>query len=417
MPLNRAISRCDRLWTNVRLATFDPTVAEPYGQLENHVLCTRGADIEAILPQDSADFSNVPGEVIDCQGALMTPGLIDCHTHLVYGGDRTAEFEQRLRGASYLEIARSGRGILSTVRATRALDEEELIRLARPRLLALAREGATTVEIKSGYGLTAKDELKMLRCARGLARELPVQIRTTLLAAHAVPPEYLGSPEDYVDLICRELIPRVAAEELADAVDVFCETIAFSPSQAERMFRAARDHGLGVKVHAEQLSNCGSAALAARFGAWSADHLEHLDEAGAQAMRAAGTVAVLLPGPFYFLQGTRKPPVDTLRRFGVPIALATDLNPGSCPLASLRLMMNLGCTLFGLTPEEALAGVTRNAALALGLGERLGTLAVGKQADLLLWEATNPAQLVCEVGWGAPLRRVVRGEDSYVYSG
>jgi imidazolonepropionase len=412
--MTSTITSCERLWINVRLATFDPGVARPYGLLENHVLGTRGGRIEAILSKERADLAGFQGEVIDGKGALLTPGLIDCHTHLVYGGDRTAEFEQRLQGASYEEIARGGGGILSTVGATRALGEEELVRLARPRLEALAREGATTVEIKSGYGLTAEDELKMLRVARRLARELPVRIRTTLLAAHAVPPEYRDNPEGYVDLVCRELIPRAAAEGLADAVDVFCETIAFSPGQAARMFKAARENGLGVRAHAEQLSNSAGAALAARCGAWSADHLEYLDEAGARALGAAGTAAVLLPGPFYFLRGTRKPPVEILRRFGVPMALASDLNPGSCPLASLRLMMNLGCTLFGLTPEEALAGVTRNAALAVGLGGRLGTLAVGKEADLLLWELTNPASLVCEVGWGAPLRRVLRGEDANV---
>ncbi|HBA88887.1 MAG TPA: imidazolonepropionase [Geobacter sp.] len=405
---------CERLWINVSLATFDPAVEKPYGLLEDHVLGTRGGRIAAILPRSRADLSGFAGEVIDGQGGLLTPGLIDCHTHLVYGGDRTAEFEKRLQGAGYEEISRAGGGILSTVRATRALDEEELVRQARPRLEALAREGVTTVEIKSGYGLTAEDELKMLRAARKLAGELPVRVRTTLLAAHVVPPEYRARPDDYVDLICGELIPRVAAEGLADAVDVFCESIAFTVNQAERLLRAARESGLGVKVHAEQLSNSGAALLAARCGAWSADHLEFLDEAGAQALRSAGTAAVLLPGPFYFLRGTRKPPVDLLRRLGVPMALATDLNPGTSPLASLRLMMNMGCTLFGLTPEEALAGVTRNAALALGVGDRLGTLAPGRQADLLLWDVAQPAQLVCEVGWGAPRQRVVAGEDTHV---
>jgi len=408
------VSSCERLWINVRLATFDAGLAQPYGVLEGHLLGTRGTQIAAISPQESTDLSGFPGELIDGKGALLTPGLIDCHTHLVYGGDRTAEFEKRLQGAGYQEISRAGGGILSTVRATRALSEAELVRLARPRLAALVREGVTTVEIKSGYGLTVEDELKMLRAARNLERELPVQVRTTLLAAHAVPPEYRCAPEDYVELICRELIPRVAREGLADAVDVFCEDIAFSQSQAERMFRSARECGLGVKAHAEQLSCGRGAALAAGFGAWSADHLEYLDEEGARALLEAGAAAVLLPGAFYFLQGSRKPPVPMLRRLGVPMALASDLNPGSSPLASLRLAMNLGCTLFGLTPEEALAGVTRNAALALGVGARLGTLAVGKQADLLLWDLANPAQLVCEVGWGEPLQRVLRGEDFHV---
>jgi len=412
--MTRTLSSCDRLWINVRLASFDPAVGEPYGLLENQVLGTRGDRIAAILPMEQADLASFPGLVTDAKGALMTPGLIDCHTHLVYGGERTADFERRLSGESYQEISRAGGGILSTVKATRALSEEELIRQARPRLQALVREGVTTLEIKSGYGLNLQDELKMLRAAKALAREFPVRVRNTLLAAHAVPPEYRESPDAYLDLICHELIPRVAQEGLADALDVFCETIAFSLSQAERLFQSAREHGLGIKVHAEQLSTSGSAELAARYGAWSADHLEYLDQAGAQALRRAGTAAVLLPGPYYFLKGKRKPPVQLLRRLGVPMALATDLNPGSFPLASLRLALNLGCTLFGLTPEEALAGATRNAALALGLEDQLGTLAVGKRADLLLWDLKNPARLVCEVGWGTPLQRVVGGEDVHV---
>jgi imidazolonepropionase len=266
------------------------------------------------------------------------------------------------------------------------------------------------VEIKSGYGLTVKDELKMLRVARRLGRELPVRVSATLLAAHAVPPEYDGRGDAYVELICAELIPRVAAEGLADAVDVFCETIAFTLKQAERLLACAREHGLGIKLHAEQLSTSGSAALAASYRAWSADHLEYLDEDGLQAMRASGTVATLLPGALYFLRESRTPPVEKLRRYGVPMALATDLNPGTSPFASIRLMMNMGCLLLGLTPEEALAAVTRNAAQALGCGDRLGTLTAGKEADLLLWNLKEPAQLVCEVGMGAPARRVVRGE-------
>lgn len=412
--MSHILSHCERLWSNVRLATFDPAVSCPYGLLENHVLGIRGGTISAILPRERADLSKFRGEVIDGQGGLLTPGLIDCHTHLVYGGQRAGEFEQRLQGLSYQEIARTGGGIMNTVQATRALDEEQLAAQARPRLLALAREGVTTVEIKSGYGLTAADELKMLRAARKLAELLPVRVRTTLLAAHAVPPEYRNKADEYVEMICGELIPRVAAEGLADAVDVFCESIAFTPRHAERLFHAARQSGLGIKIHAEQLSNSGGAALAAGFGAWSADHLEYLDEAGAQALKAGATTAVLLPGAFYFLQETRKPPVELLRRHGVPMALATDLNPGSSPLASLRLMMNMSCTFFGLTPEEALTGVTRNAAMALGLGDRLGTLTVGKEADLLLWDVEHPAQLVCEVGWGVPRQRVLRGEDIHV---
>ena len=288
------------------------------------------------------------------------------------------------------------------------------MRLARPRLESLLREGCTTIEIKSGYGLTAEDELKMLRAAKRLGQELPVRIRTTLLAAHAVPPEYKDNPDDYVDMICNELIPQVAEEGLADAVDIFCESIAFTLPQAKRLFQAARRFGLGIKVHAEQLTAGGAAALAARYGAWSADHLEYLDEAGATEMQAAGTIALLLPGAFYFLLETRKPPIELLRGLGVPMALATDLNPGSSPLASLRLMMNMGCTLFGLTPEEALAAVSRNSALALGLGNCLGTLAVGKEADMLLWDLDHPSQLAGEVGWGGPIQRIFKGELCHV---
>lgn len=407
-------TECERLWRNVRIATLDPAVAKPYGMLENKILGIRAGLVSLILPEGELDLSGFEGEVIDGNGCLLTPGLIDSHTHLLYGGNRADEFEQRLLGASYADIARAGGGIMSTVRATRALSEEELVRLARPRLEALLREGCTTIEIKSGYGLTAEDELKMLRAAKRLGQELPVRIRTTLLAAHAVPPEYKDNPDDYVDMICNELIPQVAEEGLADAVDIFCESIAFTLPQAERLFQAARRSCLGIKVHAEQLTSGGAAALAARYGAWSADHLEYLDEAGATEMQAAGTIALLLPGAFYFLQETRKPPIELLRRLGVPMALATDLNAGSSPLASLRLMMNMGCTLFGLTPEEALAAVTRNAALALGLGNCLGTLAVGKEADMLLWDLDHPSQLAGEVGWGGPIQRIFKGELCHV---
>lgn len=403
-------SRCERVWINVRLATFDPAVAAPYGRLENRALGVRQGRIEVIRPMAQVDLSGFAGEVIDGRGGWLTPGLIDCHTHLVYGGHRALEFEQRLQGKSYRQIAEAGGGILSTVRATRQLSQEQLVAQARPRLEALIAEGVTTVEIKSGYGLTGTDELKMLRAAQALAREYPIRIRTTLLAAHSVPPEFRTRPDRYVELICEELLPQVSEAKLADAVDVFCETIAFNLEQSERIFAAARDAGLGIKVHAEQFSCSGAAALAAGFGAWSADHLEYLDEAGILALQAAGTVATLLPGAFYFLRESRKPPVELLRQHAVPMALATDLNPGTSPLASLRLMLNMGAVLFGLTPEEALAAVTRNAAKALGLGDSLGTLSVGKQADLLLWDIEHPAQLVGEVGSIRPQQRIVRGE-------
>jgi imidazolonepropionase len=412
-----AFAHCDRMLVNVRLATLDPAVAAPYGVLEQHALGIYRGRIEAILPQQQIDLAGFCGQLIDGRGGWLTPGLIDCHTHLVHGGHRAREFEQRLLGSSYEQIAKAGGGILATVRATRELSPQQLLKQARPRLEALLAEGVTTVEIKSGYGLNSADELKMLRVAKALAQEYPVRISTSLLAAHCVPPEFCDQPDRYVELICEELLPQVVAENLADAVDVFCEKIAFSLEQSERIFAAARKAGLGIKAHAEQLSASGAAQLAARYGAWSADHLEYLDEAGVLALKAAGTVATLLPGAFYFLRESRKPPVELLRRHGVPMALATDLNPGTSPLASIRLMMNMGCTLFGLSPEETLAGVTRNAARALGLGDSLGTLQVGKQADLLLWDIDHPAQLAGEVGSIRPQQRMVQGEITYVSPG
>jgi imidazolonepropionase len=408
--LKDKFSHCERVWINVRIATFDPAVETPYGLLDNQVLGVRQGRIEVILPMEQAELSNFGGDIIDGQGGLLTPGLIDSHTHLIYGGHRALEFEQRLLGKSYEEIAKAGGGILSTVRATRELTQEQLAAQARPRLKALIDEGVTCVEIKSGYGLTVADELKMLRAAKSLAMEFPIRISTTLLAAHCVPPEFRDHADRYVEMICQELLPQVVEENLADAVDVFCEKIAFNLEQTERIFNAAQKAGLGIKVHAEQLSLSGGAALAARFSAWSADHLECLDKAGVLALQSAGTVATLLPGAFYFLRESRRPPVELLRRHAVPMVLATDLNPGTSPLASIRLMMNMGSTLFGLTPEEALTAVTRNAAKALGLDDSLGTLSVGKQADLLLWAIDHPAQLVGEVGSIQPRQHVVQGE-------
>jgi imidazolonepropionase len=409
--MNGKPADCDHIWTNARLATLDPAITTEYGLLNEHALCTGGGLISAIIPMREVDLSQYDGTLTDCDGALITPGFIDCHTHLVYGGQRAGDLVKRLQGMSYQDIAASGGGILSTVRATRQLSAEELFRKSRPRLLALMKEGCTTVEIKSGYGLTVEDELKMLRVARRLGEELPVRIRATLLAAHAVPPEFRERGDDYVSVICDELIPMVAAERLADAVDVFCETIAFNLEQTERLFIAARAHGLGIKVHAEQLSASGASALAAGFGAWSVDHLEHLDERGVHALQHSQTVATLLPGAGYFLRESRKPPVELFRSHDVPIALATDLNPGTSPFASIRLMMNMGCILLGLSPEEAVAAVTRNAARAVGLGDRIGTISVGKEADLLLWDLDDPAQLAGEVGISAPCKRIVRGEE------
>jgi imidazolonepropionase len=396
-----------RWWINGRLATMTPT--GPYGLLEGHALGITGDTISAIVPMSEV----VHGEVVDVQGRWITPGLIDCHTHLVYGGNRANEWEMRLTGVPYTEIARRGGGILNSVRATRALSEDELIEAALPRLRALIREGVTTVEIKSGYGLTLADELKMLRVARRLGESEGVRVSGTLLAAHAVPPEYAGRADDYVDLIVHSIIPEVAHQKLADAVDVFCESIAFSVPQCERIWSAARQHGLAVKGHVEQLTNQYGAEALAKHAGWSADHLEYLDEAGIAAMAEAGTTAVLLPGAYYFLREPQRPPVEALRAAGVPLAVATDLNPGTSPFASIRMAMNLACVLFGLSPDEALAGATRNAARALGRADRLGTLEAGKQADFLIWDVQHPAEIVCSLGVNQLSRRIVRGEESH----
>jgi imidazolonepropionase len=346
---------------------------------------------------------------VDCEGRWITPGLIDCHTHLVHGGDRAQEFELRLAGASYEEVARAGGGIVSTMRATRAANEDDLVASALPRLDALIAEGATTVEIKSGYGLTTTDEMRMLAAARRLGRERPVRIATTFLGAHALPPEFAGRADAYIDLVCAEMIPAIAAEGLADAVDAFCEGIGFSAALTARVFAAASAHGLPVKLHAEQLSNLHGAALVAHHGGLSADHLEYLDAAGIAAMAASGTVATLLPGAFYFVRETRLPPVDALRAAGVPIALATDCNPGTSPLTSLLLVMNMGATLFRLTVEECLLGVTGHAARALGLADEVGTLEAGKSCDLAIWDIERPAELVYRMGFNPLHARIWRG--------
>ncbi len=388
----------DALWLNLSAATMLPGGA-PYGLVADAALGIEGDRIAWIGPR--RDLPGPPQalahRVQDGGGFVLTPGLIDCHTHLVYGGNRAREFEMRLEGASYEAIARAGGGILSTVRATRELDEDALVAASLPRLDALLRDGVTTVEIKSGYGLETATELRQLRAARRLGALRPVDVRTSFLGAHAVPPEFAGRPDEYVALLCAEMLPRVAAEGLADAVDGFCERIAFTPAQIARLFATARRLGLPVKLHAEQLSDQGGAALAAECGALSADHLEYLSEHGAAAMARAGTVAVLLPGAFYVLRERQAPPVDRLRRLGVPIALASDCNPGSSPVCSLLTILNMGCTLFRLTPEEALAGVTRNAARALGLADR-GVLAAGLRADAVLWRVAHPAELAYAIG-------------------
>jgi imidazolonepropionase len=348
-------------------------------------------------------------EELDAEGALLTPGFIDCHTHLVYAGDRAQEFEMRQRGVSYEEIARAGGGILSTVEHTREADPRHLFRQSARRLDAMIGHGVTTVEIKSGYGLSLPAELKSLRVSRQLGAELPIDVRTTLLCAHAVPPEFTGRADDYVSHIVEHIIPEAVRLNLADAVDAFCENIGFTPAQTRRIFEAARAFELPVKLHADQLSNQGGAALAAEFGALSADHLEHTDEAGVAALARAGTVAVMLPGAYYFLRDTHLPPIALLRRHGVPMAVATDCNPGTSPTTHLPLMLNMACVLFRMTTNEALLGVTRHAAMALGLEQTRGTIQVGKHADLCLWNVDHPAELAHAIG-ASPLRlRLRRG--------
>ena len=351
-------------------------------------------------------------EVVALGGAWVTPGLVDCHTHLIFGGTRADEHAMRRAGATYEEIAKAGGGIASTVRATQAASDDKLLASAAMRLDALMRGGLTTIEIKSGYALDVEGELRMLRCAAALAASEAVRIVPTLLALHALPPEYADRREDYVAMVAEQLIPRAARERLATSVDAFCEGIAFTPAEVERVFTAAHAHGLPVRLHAEQLSNQNGAALAARYKALSADHLEHLDEAGAKAMAKAGTVAVLLPGAFYALQETRKPPLALLRKHQVPIAIATDCNPGTSPLLSPTLAMNMACTLFGLTPEEALAGMTINAARALGLAHDVGSIAAGKAADLAVWRVDSLAELGYWIGLPGPERRIFGGRDA-----
>ena len=385
---------------NARIATMRDG---RYSTIDDGGMVAEGGVISWVGPRELAPtVKRGNDEVVDAKGALVTPGLIDCHTHLVYAGNRAREFEMRLSGATYEDIARAGGGILSTVKATRAASEEQLARESGARLDAMIAEGVTTVEIKSGYGLDVESELKCLRVARGLAHGRDVTITTTLLGAHAVPPEYKGRADDYVELVCATLIPRAAKEKLADAVDAFCEGIGFSPAQTRRVFDAAKAHGLKIKLHADQLSNLNGAALAAEYGAVSADHLEHTDVAGVKRLAAAGTVAVLLPGAFYFLRETKLPPVVALRTEGVPMAIATDCNPGTSPSTSILTTMNMACTLFRLTPEEALAGVTTHAARALGLQDR-GVLEAGKRADFVIWDATEPAELAWTIAGRKPV--------------
>lgn len=395
------------LMTGCQIATMLPDGA-PYGLIEDGTIVVEGRDIRWVgprldLPQEFAGL-----EVMDLGGRLVTPGLIDAHSHVVYGGNRAKEFEMRLSGASYEEIAKAGGGILSTVTATRAATKEDLVAAALPRVDAMIAEGVTTLEIKSGYGLTPDTELTMLRAARDIAEKRRLRVKTTYLAAHAVPPEFAGRADDYIDTVVLPTLRQAHGEGLVDAVDGFCEGIAFAPDQIARVFDLAKDLGLPVKLHAEQLSNLGGATLAASYGALSADHIEYLDDQGVAAMAKAGTIAVLLPGAFYTLKETQKPPVVSLRKAGVSMAVATDCNPGSSPMTSLLLAMNMACTFFGLTPQEALAGVTRNSALALGLPDA-GVIAAQKHADLAVWDVSHPAELAYTIGMNPLHARVFEG--------
>ena len=391
------------LWQHCHVATM---ANGKYSIIEDAAMVTAGSLIEWVGPRSQAPTADY-AQVHDLQGAWVTPGLIDCHTHTVFGGNRSGEFEQRLEGVSYAEIAAKGGGIASTVRATRAATEDELFASAEKRLRSLLRDGVTTVEIKSGYGLDLANERKMLRVVRRLGEALPVSVRATCLAAHALPPEYKDRADDYIEHICSQMLPALAVEGLVDAVDAFCEYLAFSPEQVERVFKVAQQLGLPVKLHAEQLSSLHGSSLAARYHALSADHLEFMTEEDAIAMAAAGTVAVLLPGAFYFLRETQLPPMDALRKHGVKIAIASDLNPGTSPALSVRLMLNMACTLFRMTPEEALAGATQHAATALRLDDTHGSLEVGKVADFVAWQIDRPADLAYWLG-GELDKRVVR---------
>ncbi|MBR0932690.1 imidazolonepropionase [Bradyrhizobium jicamae] len=398
----------DRVWHRCRLATLAPQ-REGIGVVEDGLIAARDGVIVYAGPRADAPAGLGPAQWTDCHDRWITPGLVDCHTHLVYGGSRAEEFELRLAGASYEEIARRGGGILSTVRATRAASEDELVSGAQRRLDALIAEGVTTVEIKSGYGLELATERRQLRAARRLSTDNPMTVRTSFLGAHALPPERAGDSSAYIADVC-DMIPRLAAEGLVDAVDAFCETIAFSADETARVFARASDCNLPVKLHADQLSNLGGAALAARFGALSADHLEYADEAGIAAMSNAGSVAVVLPGAYYFLREKQAPPIELMRTHRVPIALATDSNPGSSPLTSLLLTMNMGATLFRLTVDECLAAVTREAARALGLFDEIGSLEAGKRCDLAIWDIERPAELVYRIGFNPLHARVWRGQ-------
>ena len=402
----------DSLWLHAHLATM--AGPDEYGIIEDGAIAVHAGRIQwlgAATELPSGARSNA-GRIADLTGTWLTPGLVDCHTHLVYAGNRSNEFEMRLKGADYQAIARAGGGITSTVRSVRAAGENEILKQSKPRLQAMLADGITTLEVKSGYGLDLINELKLLKVINRLATQTPARIRATFLGAHTVPPEYQGRPDDYVQLIINAILPEVAKQNLASAVDVFCETIGFNLEQTERIFQAARDKGLPVKLHAEQLSDSKGAVLAARYQALSVDHLEYLDPEDVPVLATGGCVAVLLPGAFYYLNETQKPPIQALRGANVPLAVSTDANTGTSPVLSIRSMMNMACVLFGITPAEALAGVTRNAAQALGLQDEIGTLEVGKVADFAVWDISSPVDLAYQLG-GNPLCFSVMGGERY----
>lgn len=407
------LNQCwDALWFNARIATMvEGEQGLAYGLLETAAIAVKGDRICWIGKSHdiTEEQRSQCKQQVDCEGKLITPGLIDCHTHLVYAGHRANEFEMRLNGASYSDIANAGGGIISTVKATRESSEEALLLLAKERLQAFLSEGVTTVEIKSGYGLDLDNELKMLKVARRLGVDLPVDVVTTFLGAHATPPEFSGEKDAYIDYLCEEVLPAVVKQNLADSVDAFCENIGFSTEQVERVFNVAKQHGLTIKLHAEQLSDQKGALMAAKMGALSVDHIEYLAQEDVIALKQNGTVAVLLPGAFYFLGETTLPPIKALRQHAVPIAIASDSNPGSSPVSSLLLMLNMASTMFKLTPEESLAGVTRNAAKALGIDDDVGTLEVGKVANIVLWNLTDPAELSYRIAHNSCEKVMYRG--------
>ncbi len=398
----------DTIWRNGRLATMDPERGSPYGMVDDHALVVRQGRILDIVPASSLNAAH--RNTVDLQGRLVTPGLIDCHTHLIFGGTRAGEWEQRLNGVSYQQISAQGGGINATVAATRTTSEDELLTVARARMARLLQEGVTLLEVKSGYGLNFATEEKMLRVAAALAHENRVEISPTLLAAHATPAEYRDDPDGYITLVCESILPGLWAKGLFESADLFCESVGFNLAQSERVFQAAQALGIPVKGHVEQLSLLGGAQLVSRYQGLSADHIEYLDEAGVAAMSRSGTVGVLLPGAFYFLKETQRPPVALLRHYGVPMAVATDFNPGTSPFISLHLAMNMACVQFGLTPEEAWAGVTRHAARALGRQTTHGQLKAGYVADFAVWDAELPVEILYEPGRNPLCHRVFRGE-------